>query len=81
MPKLSHEEIVDTFLQSKAIDFNALGSFVAEYGPKIAASGRGDYGVRFGHYNLLACFWIGPIDRITQFGVNAREIASEIAGE
>ena len=53
---LSHEQIVNRFLRSKAVDFNALGRFVAEHGESIVISGRGDYGVRFGHYNILACF-------------------------
>ena len=57
---LSHEEIVKTFIGTRAIDFNALGRFVAEFGESIVISGRGDYGVRFGHYNILACFKIGP---------------------
>jgi hypothetical protein len=57
---LSHEEIVKHFLGSKAVDFNALGKFVASYGESIAISGRGDYGVRIGWYNILACFKIGP---------------------
>ena len=56
-----HEEIVKQFLDSKAIDFTALGKFVAEFGSSIAISSRGDYGVRIGHYNILACFNpIGP---------------------
>ena len=57
---LSHEEIVKSFISSRAVDFNALGKFVAEFGESIAISGRGDYGVRFGHYNIIACFKIGP---------------------
>jgi len=57
---LSHEEIVKSFIGTRAVDFNALGRFVAEFGESIAISGRGDYGVRFGHYNILACFKIGP---------------------
>lgn len=57
---LSHEEIVRSFLGSKSVDFNALGKFVAEFGYSIAISGRGDYGVRIGYYNILACFKIGP---------------------
>lgn len=76
---LSHEEIVKSFLGSKAVDFGALGKFVTEYGESIVSSGRGDYGVRFGHYNILACFNIGPRD----FGIGdiARSgIAQELAG-
>ena len=55
---LSHEEIVKSFLGTGAVDFNALGKFVAEYGESIALSGRGDYGVRVGWYNIYACFKI-----------------------
>jgi hypothetical protein len=81
MPVLRHEEIVDKFISTRAVDFNALGKFVAEFGPHIAASGRGDYGVRFGHYNILACFNIGPIDvRLSPPGGPGVGIASEVTG-
>ena len=80
MPTISHEEIVQKFLHSKSVDFNALGKFVAEFGPQIAASSRGDYGVRVGHYNILACFNIGPIDRVNQIGIATSGIASEVTG-
>ena len=55
---LSHEEIVKSFLGTGAVNFDALGKFVAEFGESIAISGRGDYGVRIGWYNILACFKI-----------------------
>ena len=80
MPSVSHEEIVQKFLNSKSVDFNALGKFVAEYGSQIAASGRGDYGVRFGHYNILACFNIGPRDLQGSLEIGGRELASEVMG-
>ncbi len=81
MPKLSHEEVVKTFLDSQSVNFEALGKFVAEAGPRIALSGAGDYGVRFGFYNLLACFWIGPpVDVIGNLGREVRGIANEVAG-
>ena len=48
MPSINHDEIVHQFLHSKAVDFNALGKFVSEFGPQIAATSRGDYGVRLG---------------------------------
>ena len=81
MQNAKHEEIVTKFLQSKAVDFNALGKFVAENGAHLVASGRGDYGVRFGHYNILACFNIGPIDiRVGSNGLSAKELAAEVAG-
>ena len=76
---LSHEEIVRSFLSSKSVDFNALGKFVAEYGHSIAISGRGDYGVRIGFYNILACFKIGPqVFNPTDIGGSG--IAGEILG-
>jgi hypothetical protein len=55
---LSHEEIVKSFIGSGAIDYNALGKFIADYGESIAISGRGEYGVRIGWFNTLACFKI-----------------------
>lgn len=79
MQTIRHHEVVEKFLQSKAIDFAALGKFVAEYGPSIVSTGIGDYGVRFGHYNILACFNIGPIS-----GLNTRissDVAAEVTGE
>ena len=78
MPRISHEEIVHKFVSSKSVDFNALGKFVAEFGPQIAASGSGDYGVRFGYHNILACFNIGPID--PRLNLSGSEIAAEVTG-
>ena len=78
---ISHEEIVKTFVQSKSVNFDALGKFITENGPQLAESSRGDYGVRFGHYNILACFNIGPVDiRVGSFDQNALDIAAEVAG-
>jgi hypothetical protein len=79
MPNFSHEEIVHKFLQSKSVDFNALGKFVAENGAQIAATSRGDYGVRFGHYNILACFNIGPPIDARELG-GLRGVAAEVKG-
>lgn len=75
---LGHEEIVRGFIGTRAIDFNALGKFVAEYGESIVISGRGDYGVRFGHYNILACFKIAG--GLGQIDVIGREMAGEVIG-
>jgi hypothetical protein len=77
---LSHEAIVKNFVGSGAVDFKALGGFVAEFGESIAISSRGDYGVRIGHYNILACFYnrapsFSPAD-IARSG-----IATEVVGE
>jgi hypothetical protein len=79
MPNLSHEEIVQKFLNSKSVDFNALGKFVAEFGPQIAASGHGDYAVRIGHYNILACVKnIMPNHDLIDVGASG--IAAEVVG-
>jgi hypothetical protein len=77
--EIKHDEIVRHFLDSKAVDFSALGKFVAEFGGSIAASSHGDYGVRFGHYNILACFNIGP-HVSSPIDVAASGIASEVVG-
>jgi hypothetical protein len=78
---LSHEEIVKNFVATKAVDYNALGQFVAQYGESIAISGRGDYGVRIGWYNLLACFWIvDPYLRHSPIEVAGRGIGPEVIG-
>jgi hypothetical protein len=77
--QIRHEEIVKQFLDTKAVDFNALGKFVAEFGSSIAASGRGDYGVRIGHYNILACFNIGPVVA-SPFDVNVASLKADVVG-
>ncbi|MGH8215954.1 MAG: hypothetical protein ACREPZ_09715 [Rhodanobacteraceae bacterium] len=79
MQAVRHHEIVEKFLQSKAVDFAALGKFVTENGPSIVASGIGDYGVRFGHYNILACFNIGPIPALIDARLSS-EISREVTG-
>lgn len=76
---MSHEEIVRSFIGSRAVDFNALGKFVSEYGESIAISGRGDYGVRIGFYNVHACFKIA-LQRVNQFDVAGSGIAGDIVG-
>lgn len=57
MPKsLSHDEISRRFLDSGAVNFDALGKFVAEIGPELAQGDDGLHGVIIGRYNYLACF-------------------------
>jgi hypothetical protein len=56
MPKtLSHEEIAQRFVETKVIDFSAMGKFIAEMGPILAVSSQGWHGVNIGRYNFLAC--------------------------
>ncbi len=59
--KVAHEAIVESFLASKAIDFNNLATFISDQGPRIARLNQAEYGVIIGHYNIQACFNIlGP---------------------
>ena len=51
---LSHEEIAKRFLQSEAVNFGALGKFVAEVGPELFVNDGGWHGVNFGRFNMLA---------------------------
>jgi hypothetical protein len=52
---LSHEEIARRFVDSKAIDFQAMGKLVAELGPALVLGDKGIHGVVFGKYNSIAC--------------------------
>ena len=53
---LSHEAIAKRFLESSAVDFDAIGKFVAEMnGRDLVVSDQGLHGAIFGRYNILAC--------------------------
>lgn len=52
---LSHEEISKSLLESGAINYDALGQWVAKIGPELAIRDGGWHGVMFGKYNTLAC--------------------------
>jgi hypothetical protein len=52
---LSHEEISEKFVQSKVIDFAAMGKFITENGAALAVNDQGLHGVTIGRYNILAC--------------------------
>src|SRR3954470_17712830 len=53
--ELSHEEIANRFLESKALDFEAIGRFVTAIGPELVVRDRGLHGVLFGKYSTIAC--------------------------
>ncbi len=53
---LSHEVIARRLLESGALNFEAIGKFVAEIGPDLLQYDEGLHGVIFGKYNQLACF-------------------------
>ncbi len=52
---LSHEEIAERFIQAKVVDFAAMGKFITEFGPTLAANDQGWHGVNIGRFNILAC--------------------------
>jgi hypothetical protein len=52
---LSHEEISRSLLDSGAINYEALGQWIAKIGPELAINDRGWHGVIIGKYNHLAC--------------------------
>ncbi len=53
--KLTHEAISEKFLESGAVKFDGLATFVNEYGPELVSHDDGLHGVIFGKYNILAC--------------------------
>lgn len=56
MPKsLSHEEIAQKFIDTKAVDFGAIGRFITDLGPTLAVNDQGLHGVVIGRYNTIAC--------------------------
>jgi hypothetical protein len=52
---LSHEEISKRFIESKAVDFVAMGKFISEFGSALAVGDQGWHGVNIGRFNILAC--------------------------
>lgn len=56
MPKeLEHDEIAQRFLDSRSLNFDAMGKFVGELGPELLVRDKGLHGVAFGRFNILAC--------------------------
>ena len=52
---LSHEEISKRFVESKAVDFVAMGKFISEFGASLALDDQGWHGINIGRFNILAC--------------------------
>lgn len=52
---MTNDEIVKRLIDAKAVDFHALGSVVAELGPRLAATDHGAKMVLVGRHNILAC--------------------------
>lgn len=57
MPKsITHEEITARFLESGAVNFEALGAFVSKNGSDMSTDDDGLHGVIFGTFNQMSCF-------------------------
>lgn len=52
----SHEDIAARFVESGAVDFDAVGAFMSKIGPELATRDEGVHGVIYGRFNMLACF-------------------------
>ena len=74
--ELSHQEIAERFLQSEALNFEAMGRFVSEVGPELLVRDAGWHGVSFGRFNILACM-LPPSDAARLIGnlLNASQVA------
>jgi hypothetical protein len=80
MPReLSHREIAERFLQSGALNFEAMGTFVSESGPELLVGDGGLHGVSFGRWNMLACY-MRPDEAARLIGdlFNASQVAAAI---
>ncbi len=53
---LSHEDISARFLESRSLNFDAVGEFVSKIGPELVTRDDGLHGVIYGRFNMLACF-------------------------
>ena len=53
------QELVDAFIETKAVDFEAIGSIVARYGARAARSGT-DLTTIVNKHFLINCGWPGP---------------------
>jgi len=74
--EISHQEIAERFLQSEALNFDALGKFVSSAGPELLVRDSGWHGVNFGRFNILACM-LTASDAVRLIG-NLR-VASQVA--
>lgn len=76
---LSHEVIARRLLESGAVNFDAIGKFVADIGPDLLQYDKGLHGVLFGRYNQLACFLpAGDLANIVGDLTRARQVANDL---
>jgi hypothetical protein len=67
MTEMTNEEIVKRLIDSKAINFEAIGKVVAEIGPILATSKTDLRMVLLGRPNILACM-MPPGDAVNLIG-------------
>jgi len=53
--EITHREIAKRFVDSKAVNFDAMGRWVTEMGPELLVRDTGFHGINFGRFNMLAC--------------------------
>lgn len=69
------QELVNAFIETKAIDFEAIGNIISKYGARAAKSGTELVFVIDRHLSL-ACGWPGPeIGRTGNLGINEQRAA------
>ena len=73
-----HRQIVRQLLESKAVDFNAIGKVVAEVGPSLSlAEEPGDFfcGTNRIFIHIYRVFNLGnPVENLGELAVNAQEL-------
>ena len=78
---MTNDQIVKRLIDSKAIDFTAIGHLVTELGPGLATGIAGPKFILFGRHNILACM-MPPADASELVGEIARgQLGRAVAGE
>ena len=52
---MTNDQIVKRLIESKAVDFTAIGNLVSELGPSLALENAGTKFVLIGRINIIAC--------------------------
>jgi hypothetical protein len=52
---MTNDQIVKRLIESKAVDFAAIGSLVTELGPSLAVENTGAQCVLVGRHNVIVC--------------------------
>lgn len=74
---MKNEEIVRKFIDSKAVDFSAIGKIVTELGPALSVSNIGYRIVLSGRPFIIACLM--PAADIRELVGELRNVSSELA--